>query len=204
MRNRMTPEQRSLRARIASRESWGPNGRCVRPHRPRPQGVPRPVREAGRPGRRAAPGRASPPGRARPQGLLRPAGTQVGPSPTSAGSPMTDAAPSRPSHLIPTLRIRHRLNVGSPVNTSEIPWTVFKHLRAGFVSRWAHWQLQTLANSGGYEPGGLVHPGDPFGTVLAWIWEEDPEEADDLACSWHDLCARRRVGRSGAHAYGSR
>jgi|GEM_PF-4107765 len=30
---------------------------------------------------------------------------------------------------------------------------------------------------GGYQPGHAVHPGDPFGKVLAWLWLTDPGAA---------------------------
>lgn len=62
------------------------------------------------------------------------------------------------------------------MNTIEVPTRVYELLRAGFVRHWAHWQLQAQRASGGYKPGDVVHPGDPFGTVLAWLWSTDKDE----------------------------
>jgi hypothetical protein len=75
--------------------------------------------------------------------------------------------------------------------TREVPWTVYKHLQGAFVAHWADWLLRYVEHLGGYKPGETVlHPGDPFGTVLAWLWEDRP---DQVAVFIADYMAELRV-----------
>jgi hypothetical protein len=50
----------------------------------------------------------------------------------------------------------------------SIPRTVLTHLVTGLADDTAHKTLQM------WTPGNVVHLGDPFGTVLAWMWRSDP------------------------------
>jgi hypothetical protein len=71
------------------------------------------------------------------------------------------------------------------MDTREIPGRVFEHLLAAFARHWAHWQLEALQRQG-YRPGPpqAVNPGDPFGTVLAWLWSQDRDEAAEFVAEY--------------------
>jgi hypothetical protein len=73
------------------------------------------------------------------------------------------------------------------VRTREVPDRVVELLLAGFNRHWAHWQLAALRDQGGYQPGTVVHPGDPFGTVLAWLWSQDRDEAAEFVAEYMAL-----------------
>ncbi|WP_432825165.1 hypothetical protein [Dactylosporangium sp. CA-092794] len=57
------------------------------------------------------------------------------------------------------------MNALPPVS---VPRTVLTHLVTGLADDTAHKTLQT------WTPGNVVHLGDAFGTVLAWMWRTDP------------------------------
>jgi hypothetical protein len=76
------------------------------------------------------------------------------------------------------------------METRAVPWSVYRHLQAAFVEYWAHWLLDYFRHSDGYEPGRTFHPGDPFGIVLAWLWED---RRDQAAVFVADYMAQLRV-----------
>ena len=86
---------------------------------------------------------------------------------------------------------------GIAVSTREIPRRVYQLLRSGFVQHEAHDLLRGLRRDGGYLPGDVVHPGDPFGTVLAWLWRDNPNEAVSLL---GDFVAQMRKWDELAHS----
>ncbi|MDT0380600.1 hypothetical protein RM572_17745 [Streptomyces sp. DSM 42041] len=65
----------------------------------------------------------------------------------------------------------------------DMPHRAFEHLLTGFVC----YEGADLART--YKPGGVAHPGDPFGTVFAWLWEERRGTAVSL---FADLLAEAR------------
>src|SRR5262245_58226565 len=73
------------------------------------------------------------------------------------------------------------------MRTREVPERVVELLLAGFNRHWAHWQLAALRDQGGYRPGTVVHPGDPFGTGLAWLWSQDRDEAAEFVAEYMAL-----------------
>lgn len=76
--------------------------------------------------------------------------------------------------------------------TREVPWDIFKYLRAGYVEHRAHELLLHVGRSG-YEPGqpaGLQIP-PTFGRVVAWLWEVS--ESDEAAVLMADYMACVRV-----------
>jgi hypothetical protein len=66
------------------------------------------------------------------------------------------------------------MDQNEPVIT--MPARVYRTLRAGFTEQAAEWLTRQLQDT----PRGrqrLIHPGDPFGRVFAWVWRQDPGEA---------------------------
>lgn len=62
--------------------------------------------------------------------------------------------------------------------THEVPQRIYDLLVGGFVQHEAHALLLRLRREGGYRPGeSMLHPGDGFGDVLAWLWATDPVQA---------------------------
>jgi hypothetical protein len=59
----------------------------------------------------------------------------------------------------------------------EVPSHIYDRLMSGFLCHEAHWLLTAMRRDGGYTPDMAIHPGDPFGRVIAWLWETAPEEA---------------------------
>ena len=57
-----------------------------------------------------------------------------------------------------------------------LPRPVYQQLKAGFAARSADLITRRLLRA---TPGQVrvAHPGDPFGTVLAWMWADDPGQA---------------------------
>src|SRR5258706_6168721 len=53
------------------------------------------------------------------------------------------------------------------MTTRNVPNDVMEHLLDGIVMDAAYTALQS------WEPGDVLHPGDPFGRVLSWMWKED-------------------------------
>jgi hypothetical protein len=58
------------------------------------------------------------------------------------------------------------MDQNEPVTT--MPQRVYRTLRAGFTEHAAEWLTRQLQDA---PPGRqrLIHPGDPFGRVLAWV-----------------------------------
>jgi hypothetical protein len=50
----------------------------------------------------------------------------------------------------------------------EVPSHIFDRLMSGFLCHEAHWLLTAMRRDGGYTPDMAIHPGDPFGRVIAW------------------------------------
>jgi hypothetical protein len=58
------------------------------------------------------------------------------------------------------------------LRTWQVPDGVLTHLLTGLADDTAHHMLRTQG------PGGKVlHPGEAYGQVLAWLWREDPGRA---------------------------
>lgn len=56
-----------------------------------------------------------------------------------------------------------------------MPRRVYGTLKAGFTEHAAEWLSRRLRDG---PPGQrMMHLGDPFGRVFAWIWREDPDQA---------------------------
>jgi hypothetical protein len=69
------------------------------------------------------------------------------------------------------------------MKSTVVPGRVLNHLIGGIVNDTAHATLRD------WKPGNVIHPGDPFGLVLSWLWQNDP----DLAVSaFADLIAQLR------------
>jgi len=56
----------------------------------------------------------------------------------------------------------------------QVPNDVFEKLIYGLLRSTARSLLGQRAVGG---PEAVLHPGDPFGTVIAWCWKEHPDEA---------------------------
>ncbi|MCP2323385.1 hypothetical protein HDA40_001892 [Hamadaea flava] len=54
----------------------------------------------------------------------------------------------------------------------DVPAPLFHLLVGAFLAKEADW----LLSAGSYRPGTAVHPGDPFGTVVSWLWMHHPDE----------------------------
>ncbi len=65
--------------------------------------------------------------------------------------------------------------MGQTGPTITIPRQVYDTLKAGFAGHAAEWLTRKLRDNP--EDRQVMHPGDPFGRVLAWVWREDPDEA---------------------------
>lgn len=59
--------------------------------------------------------------------------------------------------------------------TITLPRNVYRHLVAAFAAHSAEWITRMITKNPPHRD--AMHPGDPFGTVLAWIWEDDPDQA---------------------------
>jgi hypothetical protein len=59
--------------------------------------------------------------------------------------------------------------------TITLPRNVYKHLVAAFAAHSAEWITRAIMKNQAQRD--VMHPGDPFGAVLAWIWEDDPDQA---------------------------
>jgi hypothetical protein len=57
-----------------------------------------------------------------------------------------------------------------------VPRAVYQQLKAGFAARSAEQITRRLLRHPAHEPR-LAHPGDPFGTVFAWMWADDQDQA---------------------------
>jgi hypothetical protein len=66
------------------------------------------------------------------------------------------------------------MDQNEPVVT--MPARVYQTLRSGFTAHAAEWLTHQLQDT---PPGQrrLIHPGDHFGRVFAWVWRDDPNEA---------------------------
>jgi hypothetical protein len=73
--------------------------------------------------------------------------------------------------------------------TREVPQTVYEKLIGGFVRDTARDLLDQHAE------GRVLHPGDPFGHVLAWLWATQP---DDAVAVMADVLAEIRYHARGA------
>jgi hypothetical protein len=57
--------------------------------------------------------------------------------------------------------------------TTPVPEPEFSYLISGFVVGSAELTLQGLT----YSPGSAIHPGDPVGKVITWLWRTNRNEA---------------------------
>jgi hypothetical protein len=57
-----------------------------------------------------------------------------------------------------------------------LPRPVYQQLKAGFAARSAEQITRRLLRDPAKQPR-FAHPGDPFGTVFAWMWADDPGQA---------------------------
>lgn len=57
-----------------------------------------------------------------------------------------------------------------------VPRRVLPHLLTGIVRDTARETLE-LMKQPGWKPDNVIHLGDPFGLVLAWLWKSDPDLA---------------------------
>jgi hypothetical protein len=58
-----------------------------------------------------------------------------------------------------------------------LPRRVYETLKAGFTASSADWLIrQILRDRPGQEPR-VLHLGDPFGRVFAWVWHDDQDQA---------------------------
>lgn len=70
--------------------------------------------------------------------------------------------------------------------TTPVPEREFAYLLSGFVVGSAELTLQGLI----YSPGTAIHPGDPVGAIITWLWKTNPNHA---ALRTADLLAQLRV-----------
>ena len=71
----------------------------------------------------------------------------------------------------------------------SVPDNVFAHLRNGLVFETAHYLLE------GRRGQSILHPGEAFGQVLAWLWRTDQDAAVKLVV---DLLASVRYHSPGS------
>jgi hypothetical protein len=73
--------------------------------------------------------------------------------------------------------------------TYTVPNHVFEKIVGGFIQQTADEML------GQHRGRSLLHPGDPFGQLIAWVWENHPDEAPHYVA---DLLSELRYHRPGA------
>ena len=61
-----------------------------------------------------------------------------------------------------------------PMDDYQVPHRVFEQMLSGFVC----FEAQDLASD--FKKGDVAHPGDPFGSVFAWLWDTERETALSL------------------------
>jgi len=59
--------------------------------------------------------------------------------------------------------------------TVTMPQRVYRQLAAGFAIHSAEWITGIITRHPQHR--GALHAGDPFGTVFAWMWQDDPDQA---------------------------
>lgn len=65
--------------------------------------------------------------------------------------------------------------IDSPLRpTVTIPFHIYRLLNAGFTAHMAAWAAEQVEVDAKYR---ILHLGDPFGTVFAWVWSYDKDEA---------------------------
>jgi hypothetical protein len=59
--------------------------------------------------------------------------------------------------------------------TVALPQRVYRQLVAAFATHSAEWITRMIQRDPQHRD--AMHPGDPFGTVFAWIWQDNPDQA---------------------------
>jgi hypothetical protein len=58
-----------------------------------------------------------------------------------------------------------------------LPRRVYETLKAGFTANSADWLIHQILHDKPAAANRVLHLGDPFGRVFAWVWEDDPDQA---------------------------
>jgi hypothetical protein len=58
-----------------------------------------------------------------------------------------------------------------------LPRQVYETLKAGFNASSADWLIRNVLHDRPGQSPRVLHPGDPFGRVFAWVWRDDPDQA---------------------------
>ncbi len=58
-----------------------------------------------------------------------------------------------------------------------MPRRVYDTLKAGFTDSSADWLIRQILHDRPDQEHRVLHLGDPFGRVFAWVWKDDPDQA---------------------------
>jgi hypothetical protein len=74
------------------------------------------------------------------------------------------------------------IKVGGSHQTIALPYRVYRTLLAGFVKGEADWLMREVVESS--EDHRVLHLGDPFGRVFAWVWNDDKDAAVSMLSNY--------------------
>jgi hypothetical protein len=100
------------------------------------------------------------------------------PSPRASADRIIDSYPGMPAFEVQEEEGEHEEESSRAPRsglTIALPYRIYGALKDGFVKGEADWLMREVVESSGDDR--VLHLGDPFGRVFAWVWNDDKDDA---------------------------